>query len=93
MDEYCSGIKAGIEHLHALGLVHLDINPSNVMISFNNKLVIIDLDSCQKEGEELCEKNWGTVPWAGNRSVIAHRQYDYDGLESIRAWLQSKQSL
>ncbi|KAK4121852.1 hypothetical protein N657DRAFT_682351 [Parathielavia appendiculata] len=41
------GIQEGIKHLHQLGLVHNDLNPSNVMMhSHGSNPVIIDFDSC-----------------------------------------------
>jgi serine/threonine protein kinase len=50
-EQYLLGIEAGIKHLHALGYVHNDINPMNVMISEHNTPVIIDFDSCVKVGQ------------------------------------------
>ncbi|PHH49460.1 hypothetical protein CFIMG_007793RA00001 [Ceratocystis fimbriata CBS 114723] len=48
-----AGIENGMKHLHGLGLVHNDLNPSNVMMDAQDNLVIIDFDSCQPEFGKL----------------------------------------
>ena len=59
---HCSrGIEAGVRHMHKLGLVHNDLNPSNIMMDGDNP-VIIDCDSCKREGDELGSKA-GTDGW------------------------------
>lgn len=45
-------IDSGIRYLHSLGLVHNDINPSNIMID-GDRAIIIDFGSCRKIGESL----------------------------------------
>lgn len=47
------GIESGIKHMHTLGLIHNDINPSTVMRDGRDNPVIIDFDSCQREGAQL----------------------------------------
>ena len=44
-------VESGIRHLHSLGLIHNDINPSNIML--DGEIPIIDFGSCQREGESL----------------------------------------
>lgn len=46
-------IEDRIRHMHSLGLVHNDLNPANVMLDNDGKAVIIDFDSCKRDG-----KNW-----------------------------------
>ncbi|KAI1750994.1 hypothetical protein F4782DRAFT_507678 [Xylaria castorea] len=36
-DHYLPGIEAGVRHLHSLGLVHNDLNSSNVMIATDDR--------------------------------------------------------
>ena len=50
---YLNGIEAGLKHLHSLGLVHNDINPSNIMLDEDDEAVIIDFDSCSTYGTSL----------------------------------------
>jgi serine/threonine protein kinase len=45
------GIEDGIRHLHKRGLIHNDINPTNIMI--DNGPVINDFDSSRAPGETL----------------------------------------
>ncbi|KAJ5365320.1 hypothetical protein N7517_008206 [Penicillium concentricum] len=56
-------IKAGIDHLHALGLVHNDIHLDNVMFRCrdHDMPVIIDFDSCAVKGNPLPDKR-GELP-------------------------------
>lgn len=49
------GIETGICHTHDLGLLHNDINPSNIMID-RDEPVIIDFDSCKRAGDTLGSK-------------------------------------
>ncbi|PKK45265.1 hypothetical protein CI102_9923 [Trichoderma harzianum] len=76
-----SGIKAGVRHLHELGLVHNDLNPSNIMMD-GDDAVIIDFDSCKREGEELGLKG-GTLEWALDNQVYAGRENDIYSLSKI----------
>lgn len=56
-------VKAGINHLHQLDLVHNDIHSNNVMFTGreSNTLVVIDFDSCVSRGHRLLEK-YGETP-------------------------------
>ncbi|KAJ4864110.1 protein kinase domain-containing protein [Trichoderma breve] len=75
------GIKAGVRHLHDLGLVHNDLNPSNIMMH-GDDAVIIDFDSCKREGEELGLKRW-TVGWALDNQDYARRENDVYSFSKI----------
>jgi serine/threonine protein kinase len=50
-----SDIRAGIEHLHNLGIIHRKINPHNVMLD-GSTFVIMDFDLCTLKGDELIAK-------------------------------------
>lgn len=74
-------IEKGIKHLHSLGWVHNDINPSNIMIE-NHRAIIIDFGSCRKLGESL--KDVGrTYEWYDEK--VQHSLFDNDlnSLEEI----------
>ncbi|KAK0488298.1 kinase-like domain-containing protein, partial [Armillaria luteobubalina] len=79
-------IKEGIEHLHDLGLVHNDINPSNIMLDVDGTLVIIDFDSCRKPGESMLEGKYGTFPFS-NEEMTSTFENDFYGVEKIREWM------
>ncbi|KAK3391220.1 kinase-like domain-containing protein [Podospora didyma] len=79
------GIEAGVRHMHKLGLVHNDLNPSNIMMDGDNP-VIIDFDSCKREGDELGSKA-GTDGWTLNGQDQALRENDLYSLSKIRAAL------
>ncbi|KAL8366228.1 hypothetical protein RB595_007923 [Gaeumannomyces hyphopodioides] len=46
------GIEAGTKHMHALSLIHNDLNPSNVMFD-GREPVIIDFDLVQNGGRAI----------------------------------------
>ncbi|KAF2177367.1 hypothetical protein K469DRAFT_720700 [Zopfia rhizophila CBS 207.26] len=79
-------IKAGIQHLHQLGLVHNDINPSNIMFDEEDNPVIIDFDSCRPIGYSL-EEVGRTYQWFDENVNTASPNNDLDALEEIREWL------
>lgn len=83
------GIEAGIRHLHSLGFVHNDINVANVMFLDDDDVpIIIDFDSCWKEGEDRGMKGatymWTDEKYDFERSV---RENDFSGLRRIRDYL------
>ncbi|KAF2195698.1 hypothetical protein K469DRAFT_758471 [Zopfia rhizophila CBS 207.26] len=50
-------IRIGIEHLHSLGVIHCDINPTNILFR-GNDFVIGDFDSCKPEGGGAWVESW-----------------------------------
>ncbi|KAF9067942.1 kinase-like domain-containing protein [Rhodocollybia butyracea] len=82
------GIRKGIEHLHALGYVHNDINPANILLNSRMEPVIADFDSCQKVGVSLKSSGKaGTFQW-DHESDVSMPQNDFFGLEKIKQWLE-----
>ena len=79
------GIEAGVRHMHDLGLVHNDLNPSNIMMD-GEEAVIIDFDSCKREGDELGSKA-GTDGWTLDSQDYAKRENDLYSLSKIQAAL------
>ncbi|KAK0187412.1 hypothetical protein F5146DRAFT_935456 [Armillaria mellea] len=88
-------IKKGSEHIHDLGLVHVsifliyahnDINPRNVLLDAGGKLVIIDFDSCRKQGEPMLDGENGTFPFSDDPETAGF-QNNFYGLEKIR-WVE-----
>ena len=41
---YCSEIIAGLQQIHALGIVHLDIKPSKMLLSLSDHIQVADSD-------------------------------------------------
>ncbi|GAO19103.1 hypothetical protein UVI_02041970 [Ustilaginoidea virens] len=85
-ERYLAGIEAGIKHLHALGYVHNDINPMNVMITEHDTPVIIDFDSCVKVGQGL-DNVKRTYGWHDREVKVAVESNDLNALEEMRIWL------
>lgn len=80
------GIENGVRHLHTLGFIHNDLNPSNIMMDGDTP-VIIDLDSCKQEGAKLGLKA-GTVGWSACNTEVAERKNDLDALNKIQNYLE-----
>ena len=87
-----SGIAKGLQFLHdTLGLVHNDINPTNIMLDDNGHPVIIDFDSCAKIGEDLDGRKGCTFGWVRkpepHTSIVANDEY---ALSLITQYLDGK---
>ena len=83
---YLPGIEAGIRQLHALGLIHNDLNPSNVMITEDDTPVIIDFDSSSAPGTPL-DKAKRTYGWFDPDVRVSQESNDLDALAELRVWL------
>ncbi|KAJ5771251.1 kinase-like protein [Penicillium nucicola] len=82
------GLLAGIEHLHSLGLVHNDVNPSNIMLDQDGMLVLVDFDSCRYIGEPL--RSTGskrTHHWHDPSIDTSLEKNDLDAFEDLQTWL------
>ncbi|KAJ4311731.1 hypothetical protein N0V84_010297 [Fusarium piperis] len=82
---YCEGIEKGVAHLHQLGLIHNDLNPSNIMMDGDTP-IIIDFDSCRPNGEKLGEKQ-GTLGWDIEDAEFATPENDFYSLEKIKQYI------
>ena len=89
VDRILAGIRSGMEHLQSLGLVHNDINLSNVMLDDDSSdPVIIDFDSCQPRGSSL--QKGGTFGVSKEDATTAEDDNDEYGLEQIRLFLMQQ---
>lgn len=82
---YVEGIERGVHHLHQLGLIHNDLNPSNILMN-GDIPVIIDFDSCRRKGEKLGNKA-GTFEWELEGAEVAEPENDIYSLVKIRDWI------
>ncbi|RKU46273.1 hypothetical protein DL546_006921 [Coniochaeta pulveracea] len=88
---YLPGIEAGIRELHALGIVHNDLNPANVMITEDDTPVIIDFDSSTPPGVAL-DKTRRTHGWFDPDVHVSRENNDLDALAELRVWLTGSSS-
>ncbi|KAG1761021.1 kinase-like domain-containing protein [Suillus occidentalis] len=89
------GISNGLTFLHeTLGLVHNDINPSNIMLDDAGVPVIIDFDSCIPIGEEIgMHCKGGTIDWTMEpMPTIALPENDIYGLTQIDEFMRGRRS-
>ncbi|KAK5721770.1 hypothetical protein LTR15_006361 [Elasticomyces elasticus] len=85
------GLHAGIQHLHSLGLAHNDLNPMNVALDQHDNVVIIDLGSCRRVGENL--NSAGTPGWFDEDDsdwAVSAKAHDEFALQKIESWLNDK---
>jgi hypothetical protein len=82
---YYQGLEKGVRHLHQLGLIHNDLNPSKIMMDGETP-VIIDFDSCRPKGEKLGDKA-GTFEWELEEAEFATPENDFRSLEKLKAFI------
>ncbi|KAG6107325.1 hypothetical protein E4U13_007026 [Claviceps humidiphila] len=89
-DLLLEGIDRGIRHLHSLGIVHNDINPTNIMFDELDRPVIIDFDSWGREGQKL-ERGMkkGTLAWSINGLPYEYALFRNDvfGLSRLKEFI------
>jgi len=80
------GITEGVTFLHSLGLIHNDLDPGNIMLEDDGTPVIIDFDSCRRDGEPMGIKK-GTPGWSAGwtkkPSSIARKANDFYSLKLL----------
>jgi hypothetical protein len=94
-----SSIEAAVGHLHGLGLIHCDIRPANIFISYGTtagvwdstaEVVLGDFDAVHQEGAPLTGKHAPEDVWpeeyVGNSTV--DKFIDYWLLERLRDVLE-----
>jgi len=85
-----AGISKGLRFLHeTLGLVHNDINPSNIMLDDVGEAVIIDFDSCMPIGQDIGYRKGGTPGWTSeSQGKIAVPENDLYGLSLVSKFIE-----
>ncbi len=86
------GIVAGVRHLLGLGVVHNDINPSNILLDEEDLPVVGDFGGCKRFGERPTER--GTPGWnEGFDRTMATAKNDEFGLRKVGEWLGIEQEM
>ena len=78
-EQVAAGLRSGLEHLHALGLVHNDFHPGNIMMTDNDVPVIVDFGACCVKGVEV----HGRHPGFPNCCLVSDPENDFCNLEKI----------
>jgi hypothetical protein len=87
-DVVLGGIKAGIQHMHGLGLVHNNLHLSNIIMDGETP-IIIDFDSCKQEGDKMGSKA-GNFGRAVDGKDFARRENDLYSLSKIQVALATE---
>lgn len=58
-----SQLSSALSYIHSMGLVHDDVNPSNVMIDDECNALLVDFDSCKRSGLSRNGIKSGTMDW------------------------------
>ncbi|KAL2683280.1 hypothetical protein Neosp_007750 [[Neocosmospora] mangrovei] len=83
---FYNDIEAGLKHLHSLGFAHNDLNPSNVMVDAEDRLIIIDLGSARPFGQVL--NQGGTPGWCDGFQRTSCVANDEIGLRLMKDYFQ-----
>jgi serine/threonine protein kinase len=94
MRDLLQELKGAVDHLHALGIVHNDINPSNIMLREDGTIVLVDFDSCRQLGHDLHTENGPgtkrTHAWHDPNVTAAVKENDTDALRELETWMFGK---
>ena len=52
---YIGEVSSGIQYLHSRNLVHLDVKPSNILVSSHGNVKLADFGCCRQVGERLTQ--------------------------------------
>lgn len=81
-------IRAGVRHIHSLGLAHNDLNPSNIALDKDDHPVILDFGSCKQFGAQLISA--GTLGWIDEEYSISAQRHDESAMDKLETWLLEK---
>lgn len=79
-------LKSAVGHMHALGLAHNDLNPSNIGLNEDDRPIVIDLGSCKRFGEGLLSA--GTPGWIEDDFDISKKEHDLLAIDKIIDWVR-----
>jgi len=79
-------VGEALAHLHRLGYCHNDVNPQNIMVTKDDKAVLIDFDSCLRIGEPLTKAK-GTMAGWGLGLTTSSVETDNHGLARVEKYL------
>ncbi|KAF2757382.1 hypothetical protein EJ05DRAFT_476650 [Pseudovirgaria hyperparasitica] len=86
LDRFERKCQDAIKHIHALGLAHNDLNPSNIALDSNDDPILIDWGSCKEFGGSLLSA--GTPGWIDDDFDISRKEHDLSALDKIMAWMK-----
>ena len=78
-------VRSATDHLHDLQVAHNDLNPSNILVDYEDEVVIADLGSCRPFGAALITA--GTIGWIDEDFTTSEQHHDQVALEKIEGWL------
>lgn len=89
VENFMSGVRAGVAHLHSLLYAHNDLNPMNIGIGYDVRAILLDLGSCGKFGSALVSA--GTPGWA-DEIYTSGPENDMNALDVLGKWLYKQKA-
>jgi serine/threonine protein kinase len=80
-EQIMADVRAVLEHLHLLGYVHNDINPSNVLLDEEDRVVLVDFEITGKMGEAK-DPHLGMPFWA-QKSITSQLENNWFSLDLL----------
>ncbi|KAI1364035.1 kinase-like protein [Xylaria arbuscula] len=86
-ERFMAELESAVTHLHAAGLAHNDLKPTNILLDEQHMPVLIDFGSCRAFGARLLEG--GTPGWCDDEKLVtvSDKEHDRFALEKIREWI------
>ncbi|KAK1861501.1 hypothetical protein I4F81_004085 [Pyropia yezoensis] len=75
IDQVVRDVRAALKHLHGLGYCHNDVNPQNIVVSEDDRAVLIDFDACLTEGLPLGK--WPLAGYKGEELTTSCKDNDW----------------
>lgn len=86
-EQVMADIRAGIEHLHSIGIVHGDLQPANIMFDDDDNAILIDFDSARFCGE-LLDPLHKRSKYYTNEATHALPENDHYSLTRLEAFME-----
>ncbi|PYI00259.1 hypothetical protein BO78DRAFT_424672 [Aspergillus sclerotiicarbonarius CBS 121057] len=86
MKDGLKGVLAGIRHLHRNGMMHNNINPSTIQLTWHETPVIVGFGCTRSVGASL--RNFKRAPhWHDPKVQVSMQDNDLEAYEELKTWM------